>query len=73
MIDRIRAGEDRDATGALLRDLCDTMLYGSLCAHGRHDAVPGAVALNHFPEDFGYRRSRRSPRSRHDQQDGTPC
>ncbi len=38
----------------LLRDLCDTMVNGSLCAHGRHDAVPGAVARsNHFPEDFG--------------------
>lgn len=37
----------------LLRDLCDTMLYGSLCAMGGMTPYPVLSALNHFPEDFG--------------------
>ena len=35
----------RDANLDLLDDLCDTMLNGSLCATGRHDAVPVLSAL----------------------------
>ncbi|ARR55410.1 formate dehydrogenase [Rhizorhabdus wittichii DC-6] len=38
---------------ALLRDLCDTMKYGSLCALGGFTPYPVLSALNHFPEDFG--------------------
>jgi formate dehydrogenase iron-sulfur subunit len=34
VIDRIRAGERRGANLVLLRDLCDTMVHGSLCAMG---------------------------------------
>jgi formate dehydrogenase iron-sulfur subunit len=34
VIDRIRAGERRGANLVLLRDLCDTMIHGSLCAMG---------------------------------------
>src|SRR4029079_3999238 len=34
VIDRIVAGENRAANEVLLRDLCDTMLGGSLCALG---------------------------------------
>jgi formate dehydrogenase iron-sulfur subunit len=37
----------------LLRDLCDTMVGGSLCAMGGMTPFPVLSALNHFPEDFG--------------------
>ncbi len=37
----------------LLRDLCDTMLAGSLCAMGGMTPYPVLSALNHYPEDFG--------------------
>jgi len=37
----------------LLRDLCDTMLLGSLCAMGGMTPYPVLSALNHFPQDFG--------------------
>jgi formate dehydrogenase iron-sulfur subunit len=53
VIDKIRAGEDRDRNVALLRDLSDTMLAGSLCALGGMTPYPVLSALNHFPEDFG--------------------
>jgi formate dehydrogenase iron-sulfur subunit len=38
----------------LLRDLCDTMKYGSLCALGGFTPYPVLSALEHFPEDFGH-------------------
>jgi len=38
---------------ALLRDLCDTMKYGSLCALGGFTPYPVLSALDFFPEDFG--------------------
>ena len=38
---------------ALLRDLCDTMKYGSLCALGGFTPYPVLSALDYFPEDFG--------------------
>jgi formate dehydrogenase iron-sulfur subunit len=53
VIDRVRAGERRDANVALLRDLCDTMVNGSLCALGGLTPFPVLSALDHFPEDFG--------------------
>ena len=37
----------------LLRDLCDTMLGGSLCAMGGMTPYPVLSALNHYPADFG--------------------
>jgi formate dehydrogenase iron-sulfur subunit len=37
----------------LLRDLCNTLLNGSLCALGGMTPYPVLSALNHFPEDFG--------------------
>jgi formate dehydrogenase iron-sulfur subunit len=43
-----------DAQTALLRDLCDTMKYGSLCALGGFTPYPVLSALNYFPEDFGH-------------------
>jgi formate dehydrogenase iron-sulfur subunit len=37
----------------LLRDLCETMLHGSLCALGGMTPFPVRSALEHFPDDFG--------------------
>ncbi len=53
VLDRIIADDDREASLALVRDLCDTMLAGSLCALGGMTPYPVLSALNHFPEDFG--------------------
>lgn len=53
VIDKIRAGDDRERNLALLRDLGETMLAGSLCALGGMTPYPVLSALNHFPEDFG--------------------
>jgi formate dehydrogenase iron-sulfur subunit len=55
IIDRIRLGRTRsvDQDVATLRDLCDTMKYGSLCALGGFTPYPVLSALDHFPEDFG--------------------
>ncbi len=57
VIDRIRAGTDRDAQIGLLRDLCDVMQAGSLCAMGGLTPHPVLSALDHFPEDFAGSRS----------------
>jgi formate dehydrogenase iron-sulfur subunit len=42
-----------EAQISLLRDLADTMKYGSLCALGGFTPYPVLSALDHFPEDFG--------------------
>jgi len=52
-IDKIIAGEQPVKHVKLVRDLCDTMLYGSLCAMGGMTPYPVLSALNEFPEDFG--------------------
>ncbi|CAB3883074.1 formate dehydrogenase beta subunit [Achromobacter denitrificans] len=53
-LDKIAAGgPDREQQVHLLRDLCDTMLAGSLCALGGMAPYPVLSALNHFPQDFG--------------------
>jgi formate dehydrogenase iron-sulfur subunit len=52
VIDRIIANQDRQKNIALLRDLSDTMLNGSLCALGGLTPYPVLSALNHFEEDF---------------------
>jgi len=52
-VDRIIAGEQVDTQIEILRDLCDTMKYGSLCALGGFTPYPVLSALDHFPEDFG--------------------
>jgi formate dehydrogenase iron-sulfur subunit len=59
VIDRIRAGIDREANFALLDDLCATMTDGSLCALGGLTPLPVQSALRHWPEDF-----ERAPTSR---------
>jgi formate dehydrogenase iron-sulfur subunit len=53
VIDKIRAGTEMVQHVILLRDLCDTMLHGSLCAMGGMTPYPVLSALNHFPQDFG--------------------
>ncbi|MYN14593.1 formate dehydrogenase [Pusillimonas sp. TS35] len=53
VLDRIRANIQREAQVTLLRDLCDTMMAGSLCALGGMTPYPVLSALTHFPEDFG--------------------
>ena len=53
MIDKIIANQNRPQQVHLLRDLCDTMSNGSLCAMGGMTPFPVLSALNHFPEDFG--------------------
>ncbi|MCA3561504.1 MAG: formate dehydrogenase [Aestuariivirga sp.] len=52
VIDKIVAGEDRDANLDLLSDLCQTMTDGSLCAMGGLTPMPVMSAIKHFPEDF---------------------
>jgi formate dehydrogenase iron-sulfur subunit len=52
VIDRIVADHSRAMNTALLRDLCDTMVNGSLCALGGLTPYPVLSALEHFPEDF---------------------
>jgi len=52
-IDRIIEGRDRGTQVAILEDLCNTMLSGSLCALGGMTPFPVMSALKHFPQDFG--------------------
>jgi len=51
-IDHIIADQNRPQKIHLLRDLCDVMKHGSLCAMGSMTPFPVLSALNHFPEDF---------------------
>ena len=52
VIERIVANENRDENINLLRELCDTMVDGSLCAMGGMTPFPVRSALKYFPEDF---------------------
>jgi formate dehydrogenase iron-sulfur subunit len=56
-VDKIMAGDASEANLALVKDLCNTMKFGSLCALGGFTPYPVMSALTHFPEDF-----RRTPR-----------
>ena len=57
VIDRIVLNRERPQVRAqqleLLRDLCDTMIGGSLCAMGGMTPYPVLSALDHYPADFG--------------------
>jgi formate dehydrogenase iron-sulfur subunit len=57
VIDKLRhpetPGERRAQHLELLRDLCDTMTNGSLCAMGGLTPGPVLSAIESFPEDFG--------------------
>ena len=52
-VDRIVHGIEREKNLAVLKDLCETMKFGSLCALGGFTPYPVMSALTHFPEDFG--------------------
>jgi formate dehydrogenase iron-sulfur subunit len=52
VIDRLLAGEQAAKQEALLRDLCETLTHGSLCALGGLTPYPVLSALDHFAEDF---------------------
>ena len=53
VIDKIKAGKDREKNVSLLEDLCKVMTDGSLCAMGGLTPMPVMSALKHFPGDFG--------------------
>jgi formate dehydrogenase iron-sulfur subunit len=62
VIDRIIAGDQPVKHVALLRDLCDTMLNGSLCAMGGMTPYPVLSALDDFRKTSACRaRLRRQP------------
>ncbi|HEY1943377.1 MAG TPA: NADH-ubiquinone oxidoreductase-F iron-sulfur binding region domain-containing protein [Roseiarcus sp.] len=51
-VDKIVAGRDRLKNIELLRDLCEVLTDGSLCALGGLTPLPVLSALDHFGEDF---------------------
>jgi formate dehydrogenase iron-sulfur subunit len=59
VLDRIIKNERLDDNAELLKDLCNTMKLGSLCALGGFTPYPVMSALTHFPEDFGITPPRR--------------
>jgi formate dehydrogenase iron-sulfur subunit len=52
VMDRVISGQNREANLALVEELCDTMLNGSLCGLGGLTPYPVQSAMRHFPEDF---------------------
>jgi len=52
VIDKIIARDQPEQNIELLRDLCDTMEYGSLCAMGGLTPNPVRSVLDNFSEDF---------------------
>ena len=52
VIDRWRGGIDPDQQKAVVEDLCELMVDGSLCAMGGMTPIPVKSAMKHFPEDF---------------------
>jgi formate dehydrogenase iron-sulfur subunit len=51
-VDKIMRGERVATNLEVVRDLCDTMRDGSLCALGGLTPMPVVSAMEHFPEDF---------------------
>jgi formate dehydrogenase iron-sulfur subunit len=60
VIDRLVAGDRSALQETVLRDLCNTMVYGSLCALGGLTPYPVLSALDYFPEDFSKPAARRA-------------
>ncbi|MBS0574192.1 MAG: NADH-quinone oxidoreductase subunit NuoF [Proteobacteria bacterium] len=50
VVDRIAKGDP--TAMPILKDLCDTMKFGSLCALGGFTPYPVMSAVTHFPDDF---------------------
>jgi len=51
-IAKVRRGENAVANIDVVRDLCEVMRDGSLCALGGMTPMPVLSAMDHFPEDF---------------------
>jgi formate dehydrogenase iron-sulfur subunit len=51
-VDKIIAGQQRARNLEVVRDLCELMTDGSLCAMGGLTPLPVQSALRHFSEDF---------------------
>jgi formate dehydrogenase iron-sulfur subunit len=51
-IDKISQGIEPEKNLALVKDLSNTMKYGSLCALGGFTPYPVMSAVTHFPDDF---------------------
>ena len=51
-LDRLSAGTAPAKQLEILKDLCNTMKFGSLCALGGFTPYPVMSAVTHFPEDF---------------------
>ena len=51
-IDKLSAGQAPAKQLEILKDLCETMKFGSLCALGGFTPYPVMSAITHFPEDF---------------------
>ena len=52
VIDKIRGGDKADENRILLRDLCQTMIDGSLCALGGMAPFPVLSIMKHYPEEL---------------------
>jgi formate dehydrogenase iron-sulfur subunit len=52
LIDKIVAGDNAESNLAVLVDLCEVMVDGSLCAMGGLTPLPVRSALIHFTDDF---------------------
>ena len=51
-IDKIAQGVEPEKNLALIKDLSNTMKFGSLCALGGFTPYPVMSAVTHFPDDF---------------------
>ena len=51
-VDKILQGKDVEKNLALVADLCETMVDGSLCAMGGLTPMPVQSAIKYWPEDF---------------------
>jgi formate dehydrogenase iron-sulfur subunit len=65
VIDRLLAGDRPDQQRAVLNDLCETMLHGSLCGLGGMTPFPVQSALKYFPNEFAPRPSAAGGRRAH--------
>jgi len=52
VVDKIRGNVDRESNLILLKDLCDTLIEGSLCAMGGMTPFPVMSVVKHFAEDL---------------------
>ena len=57
-VDKVLAGRERQKNLKALRDLCEVMTDGSLCALGGLTPLPVLSALDHFSQDFMKPRAR---------------